>query len=206
VGEWLKRLAPQMVPGVIFSGLAVIVGVMAAVSYDHEYLLASRNGQAGWVSDLLPVSVDGLIVVASVAFLWGGAQKVGQLWRPATVLGVGVAATVSANLLASLNYWWLRPAVSAWSGIAIVAVADVGMWFVAARRKLAAPDEPQRAVNCSCPPLPLTLADALRLARAELMDRGEEYGEEKLAERFDVTRHKVRSALLSSTNGSGPHE
>ena len=201
-----RRAVPLLVPGVIFSGLAVIAGIVAAISYEHEYLLASRNGQVNWVSDVLPVSVDGMIVVASVAFLWGAAQKAGQLWRPGIVLGVGVAATVAANLLAGYRYAWLRPAVSAWSGVAIVAVADVVMWYVSARRKLARPEESQRRAGCSCPPPPLTLPEVLRLARAELKDRGQEYGEEKLAERFGVTRHKVRAALLSDTNGQAPHE
>ena len=192
--RWHQRLRPYLVPGVIFSGLAVILGDMAAVSFEHEYLLARGNEQTGWVSVGLAVSIDGLLVISSVAVLWGaaaGLRGFSQLWRPYLALAVGLAATIAANLFSGLQSIALQRAVSVWSGVAVALGAEVVMWFVAARRKLASGETAGRVH----PPLPLTLAELLPLARAELRERGEKHGEQELADRFGTTRHRVRSEL-----------
>jgi hypothetical protein len=209
-------LTPYLAPGVIFAGLALILSIMAAVSFQHEYQLAHGNGQGGWESAGLAVSVDGLLVVASVAVLWALAQGVRglrQLGRPYLALVVGIAATVGANLYSGLHYIWLQRAVSVWSGLAVALGAEVVMWFVAARRKLAHGEPLQPVVNCSHPPPPVTLAGLLPYARGELIARGEKVGEEELAAQVGVTRHQVRKALApaveltaASANGQVPHE
>ena len=197
----LKRLAPYLAPGVIFTGLAVILGYMAAVSFDHEYQLAHGNGQAGgWVSAGLAVSIDGLLAVASVATIWAKAQGLRgfrEMWRPYLALAVGIAATISANLFAGLHYIWLQRAVSVWSGLAVALGAEVVMWFVAARRKLARGETEQQAAACSHPPPPITLAELVPLARAHLMDHGLPYGEQATADLIGVGRHQVRKAQAS---------
>ena len=197
----LKHLKPHLVPAVIFTGLAVILGYMAAVSFDHEYQLAHGNGQAGgWVSAGLAVSIDGLLVVATVATIWAKAQGLRgwrQLWRPWLALAVGIAATVAANLYAGLHYIWLQRAVSVWSGLAVALGAEVVMWFVAARRKLARGETAQQVAACSHPPPPITLAELVPLARAHLMDHGLPYGEQATADLIGVARHQVRKAQAS---------
>ncbi len=191
-GWQLKRLQPYLAPFVIFSGLAVIIGVTAADSYEHEYLLARGNGQDGWVAAGLPVSIDGLLVVAAAAVLWAaaiGLRGFTRLWRPYLALGVGIGATVAANWYSGLHYIWLQRAVSVWSGLAVALVAEVVMWFIGARRR------PPK--SCACPPLPLTLAEWIPLARDELAARGENAGEEPLAERIGATRHRLRLELAA---------
>jgi hypothetical protein len=202
--RWWNRVAPHLAPAVIFAGLAVILGYMAAVSFDHEYQLAHGNGQAGgWVSAGLAVSVDGLLVVATVATIWAKAQRLRgfrSLWRPYLALAVGIAATIAANLFAGLHYIWLQRAVSVWSGVAVALGAEVVMWFVAARRGLADGEDgqdPQPAPACSHPPPPVTLAGLLPYARAELVAHGKPTGEEQLATQIGVTRHQVRNAKAS---------
>src|SRR6266496_3715935 len=177
-GWQLKRLQPYLAPFVIFSGLAVIIGVTAAGSYDNEYLLARGNGKAGWV--------------AAAAVLWAaaiGLHGFTRLWRPYLALGVGIGATVAANWYSGLHYIWLQRAVSVWSGLAVALVAEVVMWFIAVRRK------PPK--SCACPPVPLTLAEWIPLARDELAARGENTGEEPLAERIGATRHRLRLELAA---------
>jgi hypothetical protein len=199
--HWWKRLTPHLAPAAIYAGLAVILGYMAAVSFDHEYELAHGNGQAGgWVSAGLAVSIDGLLAVASVATLWALAQGIRgprQLWRPWLALAVGILATVAANLFAGLHYIWLQRAVSVWSGLAVALGAEVVMWFVDARRKLAIGEPLQPAPACSHPPPPITLAELLPPARAHLMDHGLPHGEQALADLIGVARHQVRKAQAS---------
>ena len=71
------------------------------------------------------------------------------------------------------------------------------MWFVDARRKLAAGEPPGPAAACSHPPPPITLAELVPLARAHLMDHGLPYGEQPLADLIGVGRHQIRKAQAS---------
>ena len=207
--EWSED---RVILAIVLTVVTLGVVITSAISYQHEYVLASRNGQVGWVSSLLPFSVDGQIFVAGVALLWAamhGIRGLKRLWQPLGVLAAGVAATIAANYFSDLKLAWLGPAVSASSGVALVLMSAVAFWLLAEQRKLSRGDDPQPAVNCSCPPpLPpsVTLAEALPLAREELRSRGEQYGEEALAERFGVTRHKVRSTLAVQTAQLDPSD
>lgn len=210
-----RRLAlteEQLLLAIVLGVVVLGVIITSAISYQHEYVLARHNGQVRWVSSLLPFSVDGMIFVAGVALLWAAIRGIRgwkRLWQPGGVLAVGVAATIAANWSSDLQLKWLGPAVSASSGLALVLMSAVAFWLLAEQRKLARGEEPQPAVNCSCPPpLPpsVTLAEVLPLAREELRSRGERYGEEALAERFRVTRHEVRSALAEQAAKPGPSD
>jgi hypothetical protein len=160
------------------------------------------------VSSLLPFTVDGMILGASVVIVWAASQGIRRPWRPLGVLLVGIAATIGANLAAGIGDGWLGAAVSAWSGLALILISDVAMWLMGMLRVLAAGDDPQPEAACSCPPPPTSLADVLPLARAELQRLGEPSGEQALANRFGVSRHLVRTALAPpapepSLNGHG---
>jgi len=198
--------------------VASITGIASAVSYEHEYQLARRHGQDAWVSALLPFTVDGLILGAAVVLVWAAMAGIRRPLRPLAVLLVGIAATIAANLASGIGDGALGAAVSAWSGVALILISDVAMWLMGALRRLSNPLDIQPAAACSCPPAPVSLAEALPLARAALRDRGEPAGEQALADRFGVPRNQVRKLLAGPvpdtppqyadrvlTNGDGSH-
>ena len=123
--------------GVTLFTVAAITGITAAISYDHEYQLARHHGQTAWVSSLLPFTVDGMILGASVVLVWAASNGIRRPLRPLGVLLVGIAATIGANLAAGLGDGWLGAAVSAWSGLALILISDVAMWLTGELRKLA---------------------------------------------------------------------
>jgi hypothetical protein len=51
------------------SATAVIAGIAAWVSYWHMVSVAARNGESVTSAHLLPLSVDGLVVVASISLV-----------------------------------------------------------------------------------------------------------------------------------------
>lgn len=207
----LNESAPQ-VTVVAVVGIATVITMV--ISYWHEYLLAHDNGQAKWVSALAPFSIDGIVLVAAVALLWAASHGVkgwGRLWRPGLWLAVGVVVTISANFFSDVHYKWLGPGVSASSGVALILISDVAFWLLAEGRRLANPAPAQPEAGHECPAPPVTLAEALPLARARLKDAGETCGEQALADRFGVSRHVVRTTLaqtgepqasVSAMNGS----
>src|SRR5258708_4206118 len=192
----------------VFAVVTVIAVFTMAISYEHEFVLARRNGQVTWVAGLLPFSVDGMLLVASVAIYWAAGHGIVRPLRPMATGAVGIAATIAANMFSDLRFWWLGPAVAASSGLSLVLVGDVAYWLVSAQRKVAAGEDPRRRVACSCPPPPVTLAEAVPLARQALKDAGQPHGQEVLAGRFGVTRHQLRqleaAAGEPSVNGSAP--
>lgn len=201
---------------VFLTAIFAVVGggvlITSAVSYQHEYVLARANGQIRWVAGLVPFTLDGMIFVAGAALLWAamsGVRGWRRLWQPVGVMLAGIAATIAANYYSDVRAAWLGPLVSASSGVAVVLMSAVAFWLLGEVRKVSQGDDPQPAADCSCPPPPLTVAEALPLARARLKDGGEQYGEQALADRFGVTRHVVRLALTprtptASVNGSAP--
>lgn len=79
------------------AAVVVVAGVAAVVSYSHMQQLAQEAGE-GWRSWLIPVSIDGLVVAASMVLLTrrragvpGGALAWGAL-------AAGVLASLAANM------------------------------------------------------------------------------------------------------------
>lgn len=98
-----------------------MVAIIAAIaSYTHMRGLALSHGQDQVISTLLPLSVDGLMVVAAVA-IGDGRRRTWSAWASFVT---GVAASVTANVLAA------RPdpvsrVISAWPAIALLLVVEV---------------------------------------------------------------------------------
>ena len=100
---------------VLAAAVVLAVAAFAAiVSYSHIFELGSHHGQDGTAARLLPLSVDGLIAAASLVMLHAARRKlpVPQLAR--WMLGLGVAATVAANVEYGMPFGWLAAVVSAW--------------------------------------------------------------------------------------------
>jgi hypothetical protein len=100
----------------ITTALAVIAvaGVAAIISYQHAYELVRSHGESGMTARLLPFTVDGLIWAASTVVLDASRrnQRVPRLTQWS--LGVGIIATVDANLAHGLDHGPVGALVSAW--------------------------------------------------------------------------------------------
>lgn len=79
------------------SAVVIAVATFAAVvSYSHIYELGRAHGQSGTAARLLPLSVDGLILAASLVMLHEARQQRRAPVLARSMLGLGVAATVAA--------------------------------------------------------------------------------------------------------------
>src|SRR3569833_625239 len=78
--------------------VVVLAGIAAVLSYKHMFILVRRYGETSWTSTLLPVSVDGMIVASSMTLLADSrnGQRSGLL--PWTLLVIGSAASLAANV------------------------------------------------------------------------------------------------------------
>ena len=102
------------------AGTVTVASIAAYASYEHMRALSLHAGQTPSIAALLPLSVDGLVIVASVAIV-DGRQRKGSAWC-AFVLGVVVSLV--ANVLAAGPTLTDR-CVSAWPSVALLATVEV---------------------------------------------------------------------------------
>ena len=102
------------------AGALVVAAIAALASYSHMRGLAIRYGQSELIADLLPVSVDGMMVVATVALGDGRRHR----WSAWLAFWTGVAASVIANVLAAEPSGIAR-CISAWPAVAFLLVVEV---------------------------------------------------------------------------------
>lgn len=77
----------------------IVLAVIAAiVSYRHMYLLVRRYGETSWTAALLPISVDGMIVVSSMSLLMDSRHGRRSGVLPWALLIIGSAASLAANV------------------------------------------------------------------------------------------------------------
>ena len=119
---------------------AVVVAVAAfaaIVSYSHIYDLAHAHGQSGAAGRLLPLSVDGLIVAASLVMLHEARNARQPPVLARVMLGLGVAATIAANVAYGASYGGTGAVISAWPAVAFIGSAELLMVII--RRTQPAP-------------------------------------------------------------------
>lgn len=116
-----------------WSTAAAVIGVAvvaAVVSYEHAYALVHAHGETGWTARLIPLTVDGLIWASSMVMLDSArrGQRVPALAR--WLLGLGIAATLAANVAHGLGHGPIGSAVAAWPVVALVGSYELLMMII----------------------------------------------------------------------------
>ena len=121
------------------AGAVVGVAAVAAVaSYEHAYALVRAHGEAGWTGRLVPLTVDGLIYASSMVMLDSARRKTPVPALARWLLGLGIAATLAANVAHGLGHGPVGAAVAAWPAVALVGSYELLMMVI--RNSQAAPD------------------------------------------------------------------
>jgi hypothetical protein len=136
------------------AAVATVAAVAAVISYRHAYDLVSTHGETGVTARLVPFTVDGLILAASMLILDANRrhQPVPPLAR--WCLGAGILATIGANLAHGLGHGPIGALVSAWPALALAGSFELLMTLV--RTEPMASATPSRAAHVD---QPLPLAD-----------------------------------------------
>jgi hypothetical protein len=117
----------------ITTALAV-AAVAAVISYRHAYELVSSHGEMGLTARLIPFTVDGLILAASMLLL--DASRRSQPAPPLAqwCLGAGIVATVGANLAHGVGHGLIGALVSAWPALALAGSFELLMTLIRSDR------------------------------------------------------------------------
>src|ERR1700734_946591 len=113
------------------AGAVIGVAVVAAVaSYEHAYALVRAHGEAGWTGRLVPLTVDGLIYASSMVMLDSARRKVPVPALARWLLGLGIAATLAANVAHGLGHGPVGAAVAAWPAVALLGSYELLMMVI----------------------------------------------------------------------------
>jgi len=115
--------------------VAAVAAVAAVISYRHAYELVSTHGETGLTARLTPLTVDGLILAASMLLL--DASRRNQPAPPLAqwCLGAGIVATTGANLAHGLGHGLIGALVSAWPALALAGSFELLMTLIRTGRR-----------------------------------------------------------------------
>ncbi|MGI5325506.1 DUF2637 domain-containing protein [Actinomadura nitritigenes] len=123
------------------STAAVVVGIgaiAAYISYRHALDVATAHGEPGSTGRLVPLTIDGLVYVASMVLLDAARRRapVPFLARPALALGIG--ATVAVNVLHGIAHGPVGAVIAAWPAVTLVVVVELLMGMIRRGREAGA--------------------------------------------------------------------
>ena len=97
--------------------------------YERAYDLARMHGESGWTARLIPLTVDGLIYAISMLMRDSARRKRPDPALARWLLGLGIAATLAANVAHGLGHALIDAAVAAWpsGGAGDVSCCEVAM-------------------------------------------------------------------------------
>jgi hypothetical protein len=123
----------RLTTAVAVIGVAVVAAV---VSYEHTYDLVRARGEAGWTARLVPLTVDGLIYASSMMMLDCARRKAPVPARARWLLGLGITATLAANVAHGLGHGLTGAAVAARPAVALVSSYELLMMIIRAAQLL----------------------------------------------------------------------
>jgi hypothetical protein len=183
-GDRLIRFATAAV-------VCAVAGFAAVVSYSHIYDLGHAHGQDGTAARLLPLSVDGLILAASLVLLHEARNGRGAPALARLMLWLGIGATVGANIAYGAGFGLLGALISAWPAVAFIGAVEIVMQLVRRARG------PARATTG--PDVPGDVEQAVRAAYAASVAAGAPLSQRAMAERFGLSRRKVSQLTTTAS-------
>lgn len=182
----------------ITTALAVVAVacVAAIISYQHAYELVSTHGESGVTARLLPFTVDGLIWAASMVVLDASRRNHRVPRLAAWSLGVGIVATVGANLAHGVGHGPIGALVSSWPALALVGSFELLMMLIRTRREDADEQVTEAVSNHHAPALtndtPPELLSAPTLEQTVRAWHEAGHSQRAIARELNIERRRVR--------------
>jgi Protein of unknown function (DUF2637) len=183
--------------------VATLAAVAAVISYRHAYELVSSHGESGLTARLVPFTVDGLILAASMLILDASRRNQPAPALARWCLGAGIVATIGANLAHGLGHGPIGALVSAWPALALAGSFELLMTLIRmARRASVAPSLPV-SVSQSMPitenNAPPALTEAPGLEQAVRVWHSAGHSQRAIARALQIDRRRVKRIIDKAT-------
>jgi Protein of unknown function (DUF2637) len=107
-----------------------VAGVAAYVSYWHAYAVVRAHGESGITARLEPATIDGLVYASSMVVLYAARHRLPVPFLARWLLGLGIAATLTANMAQGWSHGPVGAAVAAWPAVSLVGSYELLVWLI----------------------------------------------------------------------------
>jgi hypothetical protein len=149
------------------AAVLAVAGIAAYVSYWHAYAVVRAHGETGITARLEPTTIDGLVYASSMVVLYAARHRVPVPSLARWLLGLGIAATLTANMAQGWSHGPVGAVVAAWPAVSLVGSYELLVWLIrtsgAVERGLLAEHLCNRAAcHTAIPSLPVSAVDGDR--------------------------------------------
>ncbi|MEU7871562.1 DUF2637 domain-containing protein [Dactylosporangium sp. NPDC049140] len=170
---------------------AAVASIAAWSSWSHMVHVALRFGERPEVAYVLPISVDGMLIVASTVMVDDKRHGGRVRWSARIAFVAGVAASVAANIAAAEPTAGAR-IVAAWPAVALLLVVEM---LARARRSHAAqPPTVDASPTVQAPQGETARSSSPNVRRRSAADTAHAISKIRM-ERPDATRQDIAQAL-----------
>jgi hypothetical protein len=129
-----------------------VAGVAAYVSYWHAYAVVRAHGESGITARLEPATIDGLVYASSMVTLYAARHRLPVPSLARWLLGLGIAATLTANMAQGWSHGPVGAVVAAWPAVSLVGSYELLVWLIrtAGALEQGPPAEPGRNGASCC--------------------------------------------------------
>lgn len=104
----------------------VVAAVAAYASYEHQYSFAVRGGADGSTASLWPLSVDGLLILATAGLLKAGGPDNKRVRLVSWLaFGLGIGVSLAANIASAPTLAWQPVLVAGWPPVALLLAVEL---------------------------------------------------------------------------------
>ena len=107
-----------------------VAGIAAYVSYWHAYAVVRAHGETGITAQLEPATIDGLVYASSMVVLYAARHRVPVPSLARWLLGLGIAATLTANMAQGWSHGLVGAVVAAWPAVSLVGSYELLVWLI----------------------------------------------------------------------------
>ena len=112
------------------AAVLAVAGIAAYVSYWHAYAVVRAHGETGITARLEPATIDGLVYASSMVVLYAARHRVPVPSLARWLLGLGIAATLTANMAQGWSHGLVGAVVAAWPAVSLVGSYELLVWLI----------------------------------------------------------------------------
>ena len=112
------------------AAVLAVAGIAAYVSYWHAYAVVRAHGESGITARLEPATIDGLVYASSMVVLYAARHRVPIPSLARWLLGLGIAATLTANMAQGWSHGLVGAVVAAWPAVSLVGSYELLVWLI----------------------------------------------------------------------------
>jgi hypothetical protein len=112
------------------AAVLAVAGIAAYVSYWHAYAVVRAHGENGFIARLEPATIDGLVYASSMVILYAARHRVPVPALARWLLGLGIAATLTANMAQGWSHGPIGAVVAAGPAASLVGSYELLVWLI----------------------------------------------------------------------------